>query len=108
MSFPLSSGSKIFVRFEAYSLLSDLFNYGHNKFSQAEFTAAGMNEDDVALLQFMANQEVGHATLLSDLTGAYNGSVAKQCTYHYDFVSVSVPWCYLQKKKTPKRERIFC
>ncbi|ORY23553.1 Rds1 protein [Naematelia encephala] len=66
----------------------DLFNYGVERFSAEEFAAAGLGADDVSLIQFMANQEVGHATLLSNIVSAYGRPAALQCKYHYDFETV--------------------
>ncbi|WVQ94227.1 hypothetical protein IAU59_001305 [Kwoniella sp. CBS 9459] len=66
----------------------DLFNYGVRTFSAEDFAAAGMDAEDVSLVQFMANQEVGHATLLTNILSAYGRTPAKQCQYRYDFYTV--------------------
>jgi hypothetical protein len=66
----------------------DLFNYMVQRFSVDEFAEAGMNEEDISLLQFMANQEVGHATLLSNIVSYGGRSAAQQCTYRYYFDTV--------------------
>lgn len=58
----------------------DLFHYGLAQFSVAEFEALGLNAEDRHLLQFMADQEVGHATLLTNMLGA---EAPVQCTYNY-------------------------
>ena len=42
---------------------SDLFNYGRDRFSAEEFAEAGMNTEDVSLIQFMANQVSHHLCL---------------------------------------------
>jgi len=64
----------------------DLFHNGLAKFSVAEFEAAGLTAEDRFLIEFMADQEVGHATLLSNiLTPEY---APKQCTYNYPFNTV--------------------
>lgn len=47
----------------------DLFHYGLAKFSVLEFEDAGLNADDRFLIEFMADQEVGHAQLLSSILG---------------------------------------
>jgi len=47
----------------------DLFHYGLAKFSVEEFEAAGLYAEDRFLIEFMADQEVGHATLLSNILG---------------------------------------
>lgn len=63
----------------------DLFNNGLAVFSEADFLAAGLNAEDRALIQFMANQETGHATLLSNMLGH---TAPPQCTYNYPFTTV--------------------
>ena len=72
----------------------DLFNYGVARFSAEEFAAAGLNAEDVSLINFMANQEVGHSTLLGDIL---QGAGARRCTYQYDFETVRefVNFCQL-------------
>lgn len=47
----------------------DLFHYGLAKFSTEEFDAANITADDRYLLQFMADQEVGHANLITNILG---------------------------------------
>lgn len=66
----------------------DLFNYIVQRFSVDEFAEAGLNEEDISLIQFMANQEVGHATLLSNIVSYGGRSAAEQCTYRYNFNTV--------------------
>lgn len=63
----------------------DLFHNGLAKFSVADFEAAGLNAEDRHLIEFMANQEVGHAQLLTDILGP---AAAKQCTYKYPYQTV--------------------
>ncbi|TFK27483.1 Rds1 protein [Coprinopsis marcescibilis] len=63
----------------------DLFHYGLARFSEQEFEAAGLTAEDRYLIQYMAEQEVGHATLISNMLG---GRGAKQCTYTYPFTTV--------------------
>ncbi|KAF8650304.1 hypothetical protein AX16_005312 [Volvariella volvacea WC 439] len=63
----------------------DLFHYGLAKFSDKEFDAAGLGPEDRYLIQFMAEQEVGHATLISNMLGP---RAAKPCTYRYPFKTV--------------------
>lgn len=58
----------------------DLFHYGINQFSQKDFEALGLNAEDMHLLQFMADQEVGHATALTNMLGP---QAPVQCTYNY-------------------------
>ncbi|KAF7983784.1 hypothetical protein HWV62_19001 [Athelia sp. TMB] len=63
----------------------DLFHYGLAKFSAADFEAAGVTPAYQFLIEFMADQEVGHATLLSNIL---QGKGAKRCTYTYPFKTV--------------------
>lgn len=58
----------------------DLFHYGLARFSDAEWEEAGVNADYRSLINFFANQESGHAQLLSNILGP---GAAKQCTYNY-------------------------
>ncbi|KAJ9301878.1 hypothetical protein DTO271G3_744 [Paecilomyces variotii] len=63
----------------------DLFHYGAEVFSEQDFIDAGLTAEDRALLQYMALQEAGHASLLADMLGE---SAPKQCTYDYPFKTV--------------------
>ena len=62
----------------------DLFHDGLAKFSVEDFEAAGLNAEDRHLIQFMADQEVGHATLITNILGP---SAPKQCTYNYPYTT---------------------
>ncbi|KAL0567682.1 hypothetical protein V5O48_014317 [Marasmius crinis-equi] len=63
----------------------DLFHFGLARFSDEEFQAAGLTAEDRYTIQFMAEQEVGHATALSNILGA---NAAKPCNYTYPFDDV--------------------
>ncbi|MCJ1365375.1 hypothetical protein MMC16_004496 [Acarospora aff. strigata] len=63
----------------------DLFHDGLARFSVEEFEAAGLTAEDRFLIEFMANQEVGHSTLLSNILGA---QAPVQCTYNYPYTTV--------------------
>ncbi|KAI9757779.1 MAG: hypothetical protein M4579_003315 [Chaenotheca gracillima] len=63
----------------------DLFHHGLAMFTEKEFEDAGLNAEDRYLIQFMAEQEVGHAELLSNILGA---AAPVQCTYTYPFTTV--------------------
>jgi len=63
----------------------DLFNNGLAIFSEEDFLAAGLTAEDMSLIQFMAQQEQGHATLLSNMLGE---TAPPQCTYDYPFKNV--------------------
>ncbi|KDR71779.1 hypothetical protein GALMADRAFT_779423 [Galerina marginata CBS 339.88] len=64
----------------------DLFHFGLARFSVAEFEAAGLTAEDRFLIEFMADQEVGHAKMISNVLGP--ARAAKSCTYTYDFTTV--------------------
>jgi hypothetical protein len=63
----------------------DLFHYGMEVFSKQDFIDAGLNSEDRKLIEYMAIQEAGHASLLSDMLGE---AAPKQCTYDYPFTTV--------------------
>ncbi|PYI28417.1 putative stress response protein Rds1 [Aspergillus indologenus CBS 114.80] len=63
----------------------DLFHDGLARFSEEDFTAAGLDAEDRHLIEFMANQEVGHATMLTNILGA---AAPKQCNYVYPYTTV--------------------
>ncbi|KAI1642571.1 ferritin-like domain-containing protein [Daldinia loculata] len=63
----------------------DLFHWGLARFSAKEFEDAGLNAEDRYLIQFMAEQEVGHATAMTNLLG---DNAPVQCTYNYPVTSV--------------------
>ncbi|KAK1141671.1 hypothetical protein N8T08_008769 [Aspergillus melleus] len=63
----------------------DLFHDGLARFSEEDFTAAGLTAEDRYLIQFMVEQEVGHATMLTNILGA---KAPKQCNYNYLYTTV--------------------
>jgi hypothetical protein len=63
----------------------DLFNNGLAVFSEEDFIAAGLTAEDRAYIAFMAIQETGHATLLTNMLGE---AAPPQCTYNYPFTTV--------------------
>lgn len=63
----------------------DLFQDGLARFSDEDFEAAGLGPEVRSLIQFMANQEVGHTTLLSNMLGE---AAPKQCVYNYPYRTV--------------------
>ncbi|KAK3641436.1 hypothetical protein LTR56_011249 [Elasticomyces elasticus] len=63
----------------------DLFNNGVATFTEEDWAAAGLGPEDVSLIQFMAQQEQGHATLLGNMLGE---TAPPQCTYDYPFTNV--------------------
>lgn len=62
----------------------DLFHNIVARFNESDFEAAGLNASDRALIEFMANQESGHATLLSNLLGGPGGATPI-CQYNYPY-----------------------
>jgi hypothetical protein len=70
----------------------DLFHNILATFSEEEFTAAGLTPSDRFLIEFMADQESGHATLLSNLLGGPGGATP-QCEYHFSFHK-SLDFCF--------------
>lgn len=63
----------------------DLFNNGLAIFSAQDFLDAGLTAEDRAFIAFMAQQEIGHASLLSNMLGP---SAPPQCTYNYPYTNV--------------------
>ncbi|KAL9625696.1 MAG: hypothetical protein Q9160_000014 [Pyrenula sp. 1 TL-2023] len=64
----------------------DLFHDGLARFSVQDFEDAGLTAEDRFLIEFMADQETGHATLLSNILGLQAAPV--QCTYNYPYTTV--------------------
>jgi hypothetical protein len=62
----------------------DCFNNGLAIFSVEDFEAYGMTAEDYSLIQFMAQQEEGHATLLSNMLGE---TAPPQCTYNFPYTN---------------------
>lgn len=63
----------------------DLFNNGLAVFSEEDFLEAGLTAEDRSYIAFMAIQETGHATLLSNMLGE---AAPPQCTYNYPYRTV--------------------
>ncbi|TKA80362.1 hypothetical protein B0A49_01491 [Cryomyces minteri] len=63
----------------------DLFNNGLATFTEADFIDAGLTSEDMELIRFMAVQETGHATLLTNMLGE---TAPPQCTYNYPYSTV--------------------
>ncbi|KAJ6441651.1 M6 metalloprotease [Purpureocillium lavendulum] len=63
----------------------DLFHWGLARFSVQDFQDAGLTAEDRYLLQFMAEQEVGHATALTNMLGP---QAPVQCAYNYPVTTV--------------------
>ncbi|KAJ5160064.1 Protein rds1 [Penicillium canariense] len=64
----------------------DLFQDGLKRFSASDFQAAGLSSADRDLIAFMAEQEVGHATMISNILGA---QAPQQCSYNYPYTNVN-------------------
>ncbi|KAL9049513.1 MAG: hypothetical protein Q9162_007184 [Coniocarpon cinnabarinum] len=63
----------------------DLFHNGLAVFSEQDFLDAGLTAEDRSYIEFMADQESGHATLLTNMLGE---AAPPQCTYDYPFTTV--------------------
>ncbi|KAK3384065.1 ferritin-like domain-containing protein [Lasiosphaeria ovina] len=63
----------------------DLFHWGLARFSVDDFEAAGLDAEDRFLIEYMADQEVGHATMVSNILGT---EAPKQCNYNYPVTTV--------------------
>lgn len=74
----------------------DLFHNILGSFTVEEFEAQGLTDSDRFLIEFMADQESGHATLLSNLLGGPGGATP-QCTYNYPFQTVREALDFTQK-----------
>ncbi|KAF2768242.1 hypothetical protein EJ03DRAFT_352326 [Teratosphaeria nubilosa] len=64
----------------------DLFHYGLGIYSEEDFIEAGFIKADRDLLEYMAIQEAGHATLVANMLGWE--AARKQCQYDYPFTNV--------------------
>jgi hypothetical protein len=64
----------------------DLFHRGLAQFSPEEFEASGITPDQQFLLEYMGDQEVGHAQMFIDMLSP--GNASKPCTYAYPFQTV--------------------
>ncbi|ORY67552.1 uncharacterized protein BCR38DRAFT_483169 [Pseudomassariella vexata] len=72
----------------------DLIRWGRAIFSVEYFEAAGLTSEDRAFLEYMADQEIGHATLLTNMLGL---QAPKQCTYNYPVSNVREYVDFFQK-----------
>ena len=70
----------------------DLFHDGLARFSDEEFTAAGLGPEARSLIEFMADQESGHATLLTNMLGE---AAPKECIYNYPYNTGKLHTCLL-------------
>jgi hypothetical protein len=72
----------------------DAFNNGLATFTEEQFLAAGLSPEDMELLRYMAQQEEGHATLLTNMLGE---TAPPQCTYNYPYTTVREYMDFQQK-----------
>lgn len=63
----------------------DLFHDGLARFTDADFTAAGLGPEARSLIEFMADQESSHATLLTNMLGE---RAPAECYYDYPYSTV--------------------
>ncbi|KIM69182.1 hypothetical protein SCLCIDRAFT_1176906 [Scleroderma citrinum Foug A] len=76
----------------------DLFHYGLARFSEQEFLDAGLAAEYRFLIEYMADQEVGHAEMITNLLYPHG---AKQCKYQYPFNTVREFFDFCQKASIP-------
>lgn len=74
----------------------DLFKDILNRFSEQDFAKLNLTASDRFLVEFMAKQENGHATLLSNLLGGPGGSTP-QCSYKYPYETLHEAFDFAQK-----------
>ena len=74
----------------------DLFHNILATFTEEDFVAEGLTPSDRFLIEFMADQESGHATLISSLLGGPGGATP-QCTYNYPFTTLREAFDFTQK-----------
>lgn len=60
----------------------DLFTVGLSRWSEQDYVAVGLGPEIRDLFQWMAEQSVGHITLLTNILGP---DAPKQCTFNYPF-----------------------
>jgi rubrerythrin len=63
----------------------DLFHDGLARFTDSEFEAAGLGTEARSLIEFMADQETSHATLLTNMLGE---RAPAECYYDYPYQTV--------------------
>ena len=68
----------------------DLFNYGLKRFSDAEFEEAGVTADYRSIIQYMANQETGHAQLVTNVS-LFPTSKLLRCRSGHVLIDMSLP-----------------
>ncbi|KAI0074646.1 Rds1 protein [Panus rudis PR-1116 ss-1] len=71
-----------------------LFHQGLANFTAEQFAADGLSAEDVHLIEHMANQEVGHLRLLSDIVGP--ARTAKPCKYIFPYNTIQ-EWINLSR-----------
>lgn len=74
----------------------DLFQDILNRFSEEDFAKLNLSTSDRFLVEFMAQQENGHATLISNLLGGPGGSTP-QCSYNYPYETLHEAFDFAQK-----------
>ncbi len=61
----------------------DLFRNIMAKFNESDFAALNLTKSDMFLMQFMADQESGHSTLLSNMLGGPGGATPMCAYFHH-------------------------
>lgn len=62
----------------------DLFHNILARFNETDFAELGLGKEEMFLIEFMANQETGHSTLLANMLGGPGGATP-MCQYNYPF-----------------------
>lgn len=85
----------------------DLFHWGLATFSVQDFEEAGLTAEDRHLIEYMGNQEVGHATLLTNMLGP---AAPKMCTYNYPVKTVRefIDFCQKVSSYCPVPVKLHC
>jgi hypothetical protein len=73
----------------------NLFHHDLAQFSSEELEAADITPEQQYLIEYMANQEVGHIQMFMNMLGLNNAS--KPCTYAYPFTNVRDSIDFLNK-----------
>ncbi|KAN0068571.1 hypothetical protein V8E54_013295 [Elaphomyces granulatus] len=72
----------------------DLFHNGLDRFSADDFIAAGLGAEERFLIRYMADQELGHLTMISNILGP---QAPQQCVYNYPYRTVREFFDFCQK-----------
>ena len=85
---PLSGSDFQSLSLELYQEHAEwnLFEYARNYFLPQDFAAAGLNQDEMDLIDYMAEQSKAHANLLTNILGK---TAPQECVYDFQFTTVA-------------------